>query len=101
MTDDNALFAGTIPAAYDRFLGSLVFEPFADDLASRLGAIPMASVLELAAGTGILTARIRRAMPATGSLTATDLNEPMLEFARSKTPNLAVSWLTADAQELP
>ena len=44
-------FAGSIPAAYDRYLGHLLFQPFAEDLAARLAAEPAARALELAAGT--------------------------------------------------
>jgi ubiquinone/menaquinone biosynthesis C-methylase UbiE len=51
----NAEFAGTIPAAYDRYLGPILFKPYAEDLAARLKVGANASVLELACGTGILT----------------------------------------------
>jgi ubiquinone/menaquinone biosynthesis C-methylase UbiE len=101
MTDRNVQFVGTIPAAYDRFLGPLLFDPYARDLASRVAAAPGTAVLEIAAGTGILTERLRRALPAPCALTATDLNEPMLAFARSKLADLEVEWRVADAQELP
>lgn len=101
MTDHNAQFTGSIPVAYDRYLGPLLFEPYADDLVARLGSLPAAAVLELAAGTGILTARLRHAMPATAALTATDLNEPMLSYARARLPDLGITWQLADAQDLP
>ena len=101
MTDRNVEFTGSIPIAYDRYLGPMLFEPYAADLADRLSSLPMAAVLEVAAGTGILTARLRRAMPATAVLTATDLNEPMLDFARTKMPGLGITWQPADAQALP
>ncbi len=101
MTDRNVEFTGSIPIAYDRYLGPMLFEPYATDLADRLSSVPMAAVLEVAAGTGILTARLRRAMPPTATLTATDLNEPMLDFARAKMPGLGITWQPADAQELP
>src|SRR5258705_14009353 len=51
----SAQFTGSIPAAYDRFLGPMLFEPYAADLAARLTVPPAAAVLELACGTGILT----------------------------------------------
>ena len=31
-------FAGSIPAIYDRYLGPLLFRPYADDLVARLAA---------------------------------------------------------------
>ena len=101
MTDRNAQFTGSIPAAYDRFLGPMLFEPYADDLTARLTVPPTAAVLELACGTGILTGRLRRALPATATLTATDLNEPMLAYARAKVPDAGITWQPADAQALP
>jgi ubiquinone/menaquinone biosynthesis C-methylase UbiE len=101
MTGRNAQFTGSIPAAYDRFLGPMLFEPYADDLTARLTVPPTAAVLELACGTGILTGRLRHALPATATLTATDLNEPMLAYARAKVPDAGITWQTADAQALP
>jgi ubiquinone/menaquinone biosynthesis C-methylase UbiE len=101
VTDRSAQFTGSIPAAYDRYLGPMLFEPYADDLAARVVVPPAAAVLELACGTGILTQRLRRALPARVTLTATDLNEPMLSYARGKLPNAVVTWQQADAQQLP
>lgn len=101
MTDRNAQFTGSIPAAYDRFLGPMLFEPYADDLTARLTVPPSAAVLELACGTGILTKQLRRAMPATATLTATDLNEPMIAYARIRVQDAGIAWQAADAQALP
>jgi ubiquinone/menaquinone biosynthesis C-methylase UbiE len=101
MADRNVEFTGSIPVAYDRYLGPMLFEPYAADLAARLGSLPIAAALEVAAGTGILTAQLRHAIPARAVLTATDLNDPMLEFARAKLPGLGITWQRADAQELP
>lgn len=61
----------------------------------------MRAVLEIAAGTGILTAHLRGALPPSATLTATDLNAPMLEHARVKLRDAAIAWQTADAQALP
>jgi SAM-dependent methyltransferase len=101
MTDRSAQFTGSIPAAYDRFLGPMLFEPYADDLTARLTVPPSGAVLELACGTGILSGRMRRALPAAATLTATDLNEPMLAYARAHVPDAGITWRQADAQALP
>jgi ubiquinone/menaquinone biosynthesis C-methylase UbiE len=101
MSDHNAEFTGSIPIAYDRYLGPMLFEPYAADLVARLSSLPMAAVLEVAAGTGILTARLRQSMPATAVLTATDLNDAMLDFARARMPGPGITWQPADAQDLP
>src|SRR5712664_1352998 len=54
MTTD-AVFSGSIPSLYDRYLGPLIFEPYAKDLANRVSALNAERVLETAAGTGIVT----------------------------------------------
>lgn len=101
MTDPNARFAGTIPATYDRCLGPLLFEPSARDFVARLPWSRYRDVLELAAGTGILTHRLRQALTPDAHLTATDLNPDMLAIAKARYPGLPVTWEPADAQSLP
>jgi ubiquinone/menaquinone biosynthesis C-methylase UbiE len=102
MEDKNAQFAGTIPAAYDRYLGPILFQPYAEDLAARLNVDAHSSVLELACGTGILTRMLRDHLPATTRLVATDLNEPMIRNAAQKfNQGEAVEWQEADASSLP
>jgi SAM-dependent methyltransferase len=108
MTDANVRFVGSIPENYDRYLGPVLFEPYARDLAARLrvqeGARVKdgARVLELACGTGIVTRRLRERMPASARLVATDLNEPMLEIAKRRLGGApGVDWRQADACALP
>ena len=102
MNPRDAAFTGSIPQAYDRWLGPIVFEPFADRLATRIVDHHPASVLELAAGTGIVTRRLRDRLPPTTEIVATDLNEDMLAVARSKfTAAEPVVFRTADAMALP
>jgi SAM-dependent methyltransferase len=88
------VFAGSVPETYDRFMGPIFFEPYADDLAARLPARADLRVLELACGTGILTRRLRGCR-----LLATDLNQGMLDRAASKLPDVA--FRQADALQLP
>jgi ubiquinone/menaquinone biosynthesis C-methylase UbiE len=102
MDNKNAQFAGTIPAAYDRYLGPILFQPYAEDLAERLKVDADGSVLELACGTGILTRILRDRLPATTRLVATDLNEPMIRNAARKfRQDEAIEWQEADASNLP
>jgi ubiquinone/menaquinone biosynthesis C-methylase UbiE len=102
MDNKNAQFAGSIPAAYDRYLGPILFQPYAEDLAGRLQVDASGSVLELACGTGILTRVLRDGLPATARLVATDLNEPMFRNAAQKfRPGEMVEWQQADASSLP
>ena len=102
MSSEAAAFVGTIPKHYDAGLGPVIFADFADDLARRVASDAPSRVLETAAGTGILTRRLRDLLPATTYLTATDLNPPMLEVARAKfRPGEQVDFRPADATALP
>lgn len=96
----DAEFTGSIPEIYDRCMGPMLFEPFAQDMAARFKDFEGA-VLETAAGTGRVTKALARAMAAGASLTATDLNEAMLNKAAELAPDLKVEWRQADAQALP
>jgi ubiquinone/menaquinone biosynthesis C-methylase UbiE len=95
-------FTGSIPDHYDRGLGPVIFVDFADDMARRVAATGAIRVLEIAAGTGIVTRRLRDLLPSDAHLTATDLNPPMLEVARTKfRPGEQVDFQLADAVALP
>lgn len=92
-------FVGSIPELYDRHMGPVLFEPYAQELARRLPAQAV-RVLEIAAGTGRVTRRLLE-RPVT-ELVVTDLNPPMLEEARRRVgEDPRVTWTPADAQELP
>ncbi|MFC7541662.1 class I SAM-dependent methyltransferase [Siccirubricoccus deserti] len=82
MPRTDAVFAGSIPQLYDRYLGPTLFAPYAADLAARLTGLRSGRLLEVAAGTGILTAALA-ALPGV-EITATDLNQPMLDHAAAK-----------------
>ena len=84
VTGQSARFIGSIPEHYDKYLGPRIFNGYAHDLATRVAAGIPDSVLELAAGTGIVSRHLRDAIPAGSSLLASDLNPPMLELARNK-----------------
>src|SRR5262249_3927808 len=87
---------------YDRYLGPVIFEPWAKDLVSRLASKKHERVLEIACGTGIVTRRLRDALPATIEIVATDLNPDMFEFAKPKfKQHEKVLWQQADASALP
>ena len=102
MKDEHAQFSGSIPATYDRYLGPILFQPYAEELAARLQVGENGSVLELACGTGILTRVLRTRLPSTVKLIATDLNEPMFQHAATKfRKDEAIQWLQADARSLP
>lgn len=100
--NSNMGFAGSMPENYDRYLGPVHFEPFADDLAKRVAATqPRGAVLEIACGTGIVTKRLRASLPASIRLVATDLSQAMLDYARAKLADASIQWQQADAMALP
>jgi ubiquinone/menaquinone biosynthesis C-methylase UbiE len=100
--DRNVLFQGAIPQNYDRYLGPVIFEPWAQDLVARLPGEKYERVLEIACGTAIVTRRLRDALPATTEIVATDLNPDMFEFAKPKFTNGEnITWQQADASALP
>lgn len=102
MEDAAANYVGNIPEHYDQGLGPMIFVDYANDLAQRVAACKPARVLETAAGTGIVTRILRDRLPTTASLTATDLNPPMLDIARKKfRAGEQVEFQPADAMALP
>ena len=101
MAQTDAVFAGSIPEFYNRYLGPLFFEPYAMDIAGRLADIGEVRVLETAAGTGIVTRHLARALPDAAEIVATDLNQPMLDFAMAQQGAARAVWRQADALALP
>ncbi len=97
----DATFAGSIPELYDSLLVPLIFEPYAADLARRVAALNPSRVLETAAGTGVVTRAMARALPASADLVATDLNQAMLDRAAAVGASRPVQWQQADAMRLP
>jgi SAM-dependent methyltransferase len=95
------VFAGAIPRLYESHLVPLIFAPYAVDLANRLRPRAPARVLELAAGTGVLTRALATALPADVDIVATDLNQDMLDHAATRGTARPVEWRRADAMQLP
>src|SRR5215472_15647668 len=96
--DQDRLWSGSMPRAYDRWLAPAVFQPFAVDLARRAAKLAPRRLLEIAAGTGVLTRELVTAVQA-AQVTATDLNAAMVEFGSRRVPLAA--WRQADALRLP
>jgi SAM-dependent methyltransferase len=101
MKPDDKVFAGSVPELYDRYLVPLIFEPYALDMANRVAKRPVGRLLEVAAGTGVVTRRLASALPATTAIVATDLNPPMMERAVKVGTARPVEWKIADAMQLP
>jgi len=95
------VFTGSIPKLYETYLVPLIFQPYAADLASRLASRSLSRVLEVAAGTGVVTRNLASVLPESVSIIATDLNQPMLDLATEVGTKRPVEWRQADAMQLP
>ena len=100
-TAADKVFAGSIPKLYESYLVPLIFQPYADDLARRLASRPLTRVLEIAAGTGVVTRALASALPERVAIVATDLNQAMLDQAIATGIGRPVEWQQADAMQLP
>jgi ubiquinone/menaquinone biosynthesis C-methylase UbiE len=100
MITQDTVFAGSIPAIYDRFMVPLIFAPYAEVVAQKAASLRPARILETAAGTGVVTEALHRALPL-AEITATDLNPPMLEQAARRVSDPRVRFQPADALALP
>ena len=69
---------------YDSVLVPLMFDPWADDLISRSDAWEGCTVLDLAAGTGIVAEKLSAAVGPQGRVVAADINPEMLDRARAR-----------------
>lgn len=86
-----------MPEIYDRCLGPALFAPFATHLASLAAPMKSRRVLELAAGTGLVTRALVSALPE-ADITATDLNPAMVSWAADRVSG--ATWQQSDAQRL-
>jgi ubiquinone/menaquinone biosynthesis C-methylase UbiE len=94
------VFKHSTPSLYDRYMGPLLFEPYAKHVASRIADLGPTRILETAAGTGIVTRAVAEAVPA-ATIVATDINPAVVEFAAQQVESERVTVQRADAQELP
>jgi SAM-dependent methyltransferase len=95
------VFTDSISKLYETHLVPLLFEPYAVDLANRLASTTPTRVLEIAAGTGVVTRELASVLPQSISIVATDLNQPMLDLAQAVGTRRPVVWRQADAMQLP
>jgi len=96
----DTVFAGSIPAIYDRYMVPLLFRPYAEVAAECAQSLEPRRILETAAGTGVLTEALHAALPA-AEIIATDLNPPMLTEAARRVAAPNVRFQQADALALP
>ena len=100
--DSDQRFTGSVAQMYESLAVPMIFAPYALDLAARAAARRPLRVLELAAGTGVVTRALDAVLPARARIVATDLNQAMLDQAISAGgTRSSVEWRQADAMALP
>ena len=101
MSDADSVFAGSVPKLYETLLVPLIFEPYAQDLKDRIASMRASRILEIAAGTGVVTRALTTIANDRMSIVATDLNQAMLDQAAAVGTARPVKWQQADAMALP
>lgn len=102
MSSHDKAFIGSIPEIYDSQLVPLILEYYAEDLAKQVAALEPLSVLETAAGSGVVARALAGRLSPEARYTITDLNRPMLDRAESRQPpDERIVWRQADALDLP
>ncbi|KVF73189.1 SAM-dependent methyltransferase [Burkholderia sp. FL-7-2-10-S1-D7] len=102
MTDRDKVFSGSIPAFYDTLMVPLIFAEYAADLAELVAAFAPRSVLETAAGSGVVTRALASRLGPGVRYVVTDLNQPMLDYAVTRQgADSRIEWRQADALALP
>jgi|SRR5581483_7344125 len=97
---DTDVFKHATPVLYDRYMGPLLFEPYANYVAEQVALLRPARILETAAGTGIVTRAVSAAVPE-ATILATDINPAVVQFAKQQVQLQNVVFEPADAQDLP
>ena len=102
MAVSDKVFAGSIPKFYDTLMVPLIFEVYAADLAQRVAASSPRSVLETAAGSGVVARALAPRLRPDARYVVTDLNQPMLDYAATRQgADRRIEWRQADALALP
>jgi len=101
MSASSNVFTGSFAEVYDRYLVPMDFAPHGYRIAERVRALSPRSVLETAAGTGVVTRELARTLPLEATITATDLNQPMIALAQINVGSERIRWQQADALDLP
>jgi len=102
MSETDKVFSGSVPENYDRYMVPLIFQPYAADIVRRATSLSPSTVLEIAAGSGVVTRALAPKLSPGARYVVTDLNQPMLDYAASRQPpDNRITWRQADALALP
>jgi SAM-dependent methyltransferase len=100
MSSDHA-FSGSVPENYHRYLVPMIFVDYARELTERACPPAGGAVLETACGTGVVTRQLLDRLPPDGTIVATDLQAPMIDFTGAELDDARLTLRAADAVELP
>jgi len=95
------VFGGSVAEIYESLMVPMLFEAYAADIVNRLCAMRVGRVLEIGAGTGVLTRALAAGLPPDATIIATDLNAAMLRRAAGVGTARTVAWRQADVMQLP
>jgi len=102
MSSSDSKFTGKIPKYYEEYLGPLIFKEYAADLANRVIVPSNGLVLEIAAGTGMATRKLRDTVSSDVHIIATDITHDMLDIAKKKFDDKDnIDFQLANAIDLP
>ncbi|MRH90185.1 methyltransferase domain-containing protein [Nocardia sp. SYP-A9097] len=97
----DSVFTGEVAKFYETYMVPLIFEPYAPVMVRQVRSPEISEVLEIAAGTGVLTRALADRLHERASIVATDLNQAMLDQAAAIGTARPVRWRQADAMRLP
>ena len=98
---NDKVFTSSVAKLYESHLVPLIFESYAADIAARVANRRITKLLEVAAGTGVVTRQLASVLPDDAHIVATDLNQSMLDAASAIGTRRPVEWRQADAMRLP
>jgi ubiquinone/menaquinone biosynthesis C-methylase UbiE len=94
-------FSGSWSEFYDRLMVPVFFEPYPRHLAERLKGMTSGHVLEIAAGTGVVTRELMRTLPHSVAITANRSQPAHARPCAIHPGSERVRWQQADALALP
>jgi hypothetical protein len=102
MADSGPVFAGSIPANYNRYMVPMLFEAYARGIANRIDIPNEGRVLELACGTGAVTKQLRASLANTVHIVAPiSIPECLTSLRRHLVPKPRLSSKLRTARTCP
>lgn len=100
-SNSDDVFSESISEIYDESLVPMIFDQYAAAVSLMLSDVREGALLEIAAGSGAVTRSLAASLPPEISITATDLNQSMIDRAMLVNTARAVRWQQADVMDVP